>query len=197
MTIEMVRPVSPTALVDDELLTLDRDYLTVYGSHIDHWSSGVRGEYLALSDAASKRTMYREHLPQHPRRSSAGTRRHHRKYLPYRVSLLVPGAAMILLTPVWTDAHGDMEIAFMALVRDRNGRPMKLPSGGSQRLAALLQGAFTANWARCQTWRADRNSLREYTPPAPDYIESVSLQLTESYAAWNARINGAAAKAGA
>lgn len=193
MTIEMVHP----ALIEDELLTLDRDYLTVYGSHLDHWSRGVRGEYLALSDAATKRTMYREHLPQHPRRSSAGSRRHHRKYLPWRISLLVPGAATILLTPVWTDAHGDMEIAFMALVRDNNGRQMKLQSGGSQRLAALMQGAFTADWAKPQTWRADLNTLREYPPPAPDYIESVSSQLTESYAAWDARINAAAAKAGA
>jgi hypothetical protein len=194
MTVEMIRPV----LVEDELLALDRDYLRVYGSHISEWSRGVRGEYLALSDAAAKRTMYREHLPQHPRRSSAGTRRHHLKYLPWRISRLVPGAATVLLTPVWTDLNsndtGRLDISFMALVRDRTGLPMKLPAGGSQRLAALMQGAFDADWGKSQTWRADRNTLREYPSPDPDYVASVSSRLTESFADWDARQN---AKAGA
>jgi hypothetical protein len=194
MTIEMARPV----LVDDELVTLDRDYLTVYGNDPSTWSRGVRGEYLALSDAASKRTMYREHLPQHPRKSSAGTRRHHLKYLPYRIERIVPGAATILLTPVWTDLNsnetGRLDISFMALVRDREGLPMKLPAGGSQRLAALLQGAFTANWSRCQTWRADGNTLTEFTSTQRDFEESRAAGYVESLAEYEARLN---AKAGA
>lgn len=198
MTVEMIRPV----LVDDELLTLDLEYLRVYGPDLSKWSAGVRGEYLDLSAARSQRTMYREHLPQHPRRASAGTRRRHLKYLPWRISQLVPGAATVLLTPVWTDLNsnetGRLDISFMALVRDGSGLPMKLPTGGSQRLAALLQGAFVADWSRSQTWRAETNTLREYVPPTPDYVASMSSQLTESYAEWDARQDRiAAAKAGA
>lgn len=188
MTIEIAHPV----LVDDVLVTLDRDYLTVYGSDLSTWSRGVRGEYLDLSAASSKRRMYREHLPQHPRKSSAGTRRHHRKYLPWRISQLVPGAAMVLLTPVWTDTSGDMELVFIAHVRDRAGQSMKLPAGGSQRLAALMQGAFTADWSRCQTWRADRNALREYAPPSPDYIDSDAAGYVEKDDAWALRVFGGA-----
>jgi hypothetical protein len=183
MTVEMIRP----ALVDDELLTLDLEYLRVYGPDLSKWSAGVRGEYLDLSAARSQRLMYREHLPQHPRRCSAKRRHRHLRQLRYRISLLVPGAATILLTPVWTDTSGDMEIVFMALVRDRNGLPMKLPTGGSQRLAALLQGAFVADWSRSQTWRADTNALREYVPPTPAYLASLASKVTESFADWEAR----------
>lgn len=165
MTIEMARPV----LVEAALLGL------------------------GLGAAGSKPRMYREHLPQHPRRCSAARRHRHQRQLPYRISLLVPGAATVLLTPVWTDTSGDMEMVFMALVRDRAGLPLKLPAGGSQRLAALLQGAYTANWSRCQTWRADRNELTEFTSAQRDFEESLAAGYVESLAEYDARLN---AKAG-
>ena len=191
--IYMTRPV-PAPLVDDERLTLDREYLTVYGGYVESWVSDTRSEYRALSDAASKRRMYRDHLPQHPRRASAGSRRHHRKYLPWRIGLLAPGAATILLTPTWTDTGDTDGISFMALVRDSRGLPMKLPAGGSQRLAALLQGAFGADWSKCQTWRADTNLLHEYSPPTADYLDTVAAGYVESLDQYDARL---AAKAGA
>lgn len=145
MTVQIPRA---RTLIEDALLILDREY---------------RVEYVSPSGTVSKPRMYREHLPQHPRRCSAARRHRHQRQLPYRIGQLVPGAATILLTPVWTDINanetGHLDISFMARVRDRNGRPMKLPAGGSQRLAALLQGAFTADWGKSQTWRADTNQL--------------------------------------
>lgn len=101
-----------------------------------------------------------EHLPTRPCKSSAGRRRRHVKQLTYRIHQIVPAAHTVLLTPVWTDAHGDPEVVFMALVRDGSGRALKLRSGSSRQLAALVQGAFpTADWSRSQTWRADINGL--------------------------------------
>lgn len=101
-----------------------------------------------------------EHLPTRPCKASAGRRRRHLKQLGYRIHQIVPAAHTVLLTPVWTDAHGDPEVVFVALVRDAAGRQLKLRSGDSRQLAALVQGAHpTANWACPQTWRADTQSL--------------------------------------
>ncbi|WP_331445812.1 hypothetical protein [Streptomyces xanthochromogenes] len=101
-----------------------------------------------------------EHLPTRPCKSSAGRRRRHVKQLGYRIHQIAPTAYTVLLNPIWTDAHGAPEVVFMATVRDGSGRALKLRSGDSRQLAALVQGAFpTADWSRPQTWRADINGL--------------------------------------
>ena len=138
--------------------------------------------------------MIAEFAPTRPRKASAGTRRHHRKYVAYRIRQVVPGAHTVLLLPIEADGYGPHEREFTACVRDRAGIQLKLRDGDSRRLAALLQGAFTADWTRAQTWRADTNSLREWVPPTADFIASMSSRLTESYADWDARLD---AKAGA
>lgn len=105
-------------------------------------------------------SMVAEHLPTRPRKASAARRRRHLAQLAYRIHQIVPTAHTILLTPVSTTEHGDPEVVFMALVRDMRGQALKLPSGGSRQLAALVQGAHpTADWSRSQTWRADVNVL--------------------------------------
>lgn len=105
-------------------------------------------------------TLVAEHLPTRPCKSSAGRRRRHLKQLAYRIHQVVPTAHTVLLTPVSTTEHGDPEVVFMALVRDVHGQAVKLRSGGSRQLAALVQGAHpSADWSRSQTWRADSNSL--------------------------------------
>ncbi|MGW2861860.1 hypothetical protein [Streptomyces sp. NPDC001205] len=113
-------------------------------------------------------TMVAEHLPTRPCKSSAGRRRRHVKQLAYRIHQIVPAAHTVLLTPVSTDLHGGPEVVFMALVRDVRGQALKLPSGGSRRLAALVQGAYpSVDWSRSQTWRADATTLT----PVPNVFE--------------------------
>jgi len=135
-----------------------------------------------------------EFAPTRPRRSSAGTRRHHRKYLPFRIGEFIDGAHTVIILPVEHGGYGPRYCEFTAVVRDRAGVQLKLHDGDSRRLAALLQGAFTADWTRAQTWRADTNSLREWVPPTADFTASMDSRLTESFADWDARLD---AKAGA
>lgn len=105
-------------------------------------------------------TMVAEHLPTRPRKASAGRRRRHLAQLAYRIHQIVPAAHTVLLTPVSTTVHGDPEVVFMARVRDESGQALKLRSGGSRQIAALVQGAYPASdWSRSQTWRADTNLL--------------------------------------
>ncbi|MDR3083423.1 MAG: hypothetical protein LBV60_21315 [Streptomyces sp.] len=105
-------------------------------------------------------TMVAEHLPTRPCKSSAGRRRRHVKRLAYRIHQIVPAAHTVLLMPTVTTEHGDPEVVFTALVRDKSGESLKLRCGDSRQLAALVQGAFpAADWSRSQTWRADTNSL--------------------------------------
>lgn len=173
-SVELERLAQETELA---LTVVEAEYTRLHGPDPSHWSKGVRGEYVEIvSSAARRRPRVREIVPQHPRRASAGTQRHHRKYVGYRVRLLVPDAHTVLLTPVWTDQDsnesGHLQISFMALVRDRNGAAVKLPTGASQRLAQLLQGAFPkADWGRCQSWRADTSQLTEYRPTGRINIE--------------------------
>ncbi|NUL13260.1 hypothetical protein [Streptomyces lunaelactis] len=136
-----------------------------------------------------------DYAPTRPRRASAGTRRHHLKYLTYRIREVVPAAHTVLLLPIEHDAYGADLREYTACVRDRAGVQLKLADGDSRRLAALLQGAFTADWTRAQTWRADTNSLREWVPPTAEYVASLESKLTESFADWDARQNQDAAKA--
>ena len=101
-----------------------------------------------------------EFLPVRPRKASASRRRRHHTQLPYRLHRIVPDAATILLTPVWSDAKGPMERVFVIVCRDTDGQQIRLPRGASRDIAALIQGAFpSADWDRTQTWRADNNEL--------------------------------------
>lgn len=187
MNLTALTPEDRTA-IEGDLIALDREYLTLYGPHETTWPEGARRLYMdSLDKARSHRTVMRETIPEHPRRSSAGRRRRHHSQLVYKVRLLIPGAAIVLITPVWTDTQGPTDITFMALVRDRSGRALKLPRGASQRLAEMLQGAFTANWSECQIWRADTNTLRAYQPASPSYTASLNANLTETFEAWEAR----------
>lgn len=106
-----------------------------------------------------------EALPVHPRRSSAGTRRHHRKYLPYRLSRIAPGAVRILIAPLPGD---DGQQTFVVLAWRADGSRIRPPAGSSSRIAGLLQGAFPADWTVPQTWTAATNGLSPYRPTVPD-----------------------------
>jgi hypothetical protein len=101
-----------------------------------------------------------ESLPVRPRKASASRRRRHIQQLPYRLHLIAPGAATILVTPIWTDGRGDGVRHYLARALDRRGRIVKFAAGGSQRIASLLQGAYpAADWNRPQTWHAATNTL--------------------------------------
>lgn len=106
-----------------------------------------------------------ETLPTHPRKASAGTRRHHRKYLPFRLSQITTGAVRILVAPLQGD---DGQQTFVVLAWAADGSRIKPPAGSSSRIAALLQGGFVADWRVPQTWTADGNRLTEYRPTVPD-----------------------------
>ncbi|MEV0220812.1 hypothetical protein [Streptomyces sp. NPDC050704] len=150
--------------VEDALIALDRDYCTVYGPNLADWSRGVRGEFFELQ--RSRRTMDRESNPLHPRKSSASRRRRHAKQLSYRVHRIAPGAATILLTPVWIDPEGPKERVYVVTARaEGTKRHLKLPRGGSRQLTALMQGAYpAADWNQPQTWHADGNALTTWQP---------------------------------
>ena len=121
-----------------------------------------------------------DYAPTRPRKASAGTRRHHLKYLAFRIRQVVPGAHTLILLPV--DVFGAGEQEFAAVVRDRAGVQLK-----------LAEGAFTADWTRAQTWRADTNQLHVWEPPTAAYIASLESRLTESFADWDARQDRVAA----
>lgn len=135
--------------------------------------------------------MAADHAPTRPRKASAGTRRHHLKYVTYRIRQLVPGAHTVILLPV--DVFGAEEQEFAAVVRDRAGVQLKLQEGASRRLASLLQGAFVADWAQAQTWRADTNRLHVWAPPTANFIDTDAAGYIESLDQYDARL----AKAGA
>lgn len=148
--------------VEQDLIRLDRDFAAVYGPDMGSWSRGVRGEYLEM--LRSHRTADRETHPLHPRKASASRRRRHCKQLPWRIHEIAPAAVTVLLTPVWTDANGPLERVFVVTARDANGQHLKLPRGGSRRLASLMQAAFpAADWNQPNTWRADSNQLTSWT----------------------------------
>ncbi|MDX3230540.1 hypothetical protein [Streptomyces sp. ME19-01-6] len=92
--------------------------------------------------------------PSNIRRSSAGTRRHHRTHLPYRLDILAPGVATVLVLP---DSAGDTVHSVTAY--DAAGRPMAVTDEHAAHILGLLQGAFTADWARPLVWRRNGNTL--------------------------------------
>lgn len=105
-----------------------------------------------------------EHLPVRPRKASAARRRRNIHRLPAAIHQIVPGAATVLFTPVWTDLHGPAECVYVATAWDDRGQQLRIPPGGSRRLAALIQGAYPiADWDQPQTWHDDTNRLAAYS----------------------------------
>ncbi|MET9521461.1 hypothetical protein [Streptomyces coeruleorubidus] len=101
-----------------------------------------------------------EALPTRPRKASAGRRRRHQHQLAWRLHQIAPGAATILVTPIWLDGSGHSVRHYLARALDRDGQIIKFAAGGSQRIAALLQGAYPqADWNRPQTWTAETNTV--------------------------------------
>lgn len=106
-----------------------------------------------------------------PRRCSAGTRRHHRTYLPYRLREQLPGAATVMVTPVfWSDpAEVRPECVFHAVYFTAEGRRIVPRQTVTPRVVSLLQGAFPeADWQQSQIWRADTNQLTQWQPATSD-----------------------------
>lgn len=144
--------------VEQALVQLDADYSSIYGPDMSVWSKGVRGEL--LEQLRTRRTVDREAQPLHPRKASASRRRRHTKQLPFRIHAVAADAVTVLLAPVWLDATGPGHRVYIAQCLNGDGRRLKLPRGGSQQLAALMQGAFPeADWDQPQTWHANGNRL--------------------------------------
>jgi hypothetical protein len=111
-------------------------------------------------------TTLTDHAVVRPRKASAGTRRRHKKYLPFSIRQVVADAHTVLILPIEHDGYEPHECEFTAFVRDRAGNQLTLAAGSSRRLAVLLQSAFPgADWASAQTWRADTNQLATWQAP--------------------------------
>ncbi|MGW7087610.1 hypothetical protein ACWGH2_29495 [Streptomyces sp. NPDC054871] len=174
--------------IEDELIRVDLDYATVYGPNVQSWSKGVRGEYLERLRA--RRTMDHEAHPVHPRKCSAGRRRRHVAQLAYRIHQTAPDAATVLLTPVWTDVHGPMKRVYIATAMTADGARLKLPTGGSHRLADLMQGAYpSADWDRPQTWHRDTNRITTWGRASRAFRDTADSGFVESLAAFDARMD--------
>ncbi|BBC30066.1 hypothetical protein SGFS_013600 [Streptomyces graminofaciens] len=107
-----------------------------------------------------------EVLPVRPRKASAARRRRHQARLYHRLNQIVPGAATILITPLWTDGTGREERHYLARALTPDGRVLKFQAGGSRQITALLQGAYpAADWDHPQTWTAATNQLTDRTSP--------------------------------
>lgn len=103
-----------------------------------------------------------EALPLRPRKASAGRRRRHKTQLVHRIHRIAPGAATVLVTPLWTDMSGIGERHYIARALTADGAVLKFPAGGSRQITALLQGAYPgANWDHPQTWHAASNTLTD------------------------------------
>lgn len=149
------------------LVALDGEYQKLYGPDIFTWPQDASRLYRSTSVRVREHSrVLREHRPERPHYPSKSRMHRHHRQLTYRVRQLAPGAVSVVLTPIWTGTTDDLHIVFTALVRDAAGLQVKLPRGGSQRLAELLQGAFKADWRRCQVWHADGNRLDRWEPAA-------------------------------
>ncbi|MFR9796575.1 hypothetical protein ACL02U_11825 [Streptomyces sp. MS06] len=130
-----------------------------------------------------------EALPTRPRKASASRRRRHLKQLPHRLHQIAPDAATVLVTPIWTDTSGPSTRHYLARALDPHGRLIRLPAGGSQRIAALLQGAYpTADWDRPHTWTAASNELTERRPMSNPEMRAAVARLTERTADLEAQL---------
>lgn len=146
--------------VEQALKDVDVAFLALYGPDMATWSRGVRGEY--LETLKGRRTGDREARPLYPRKSSAGRRRRHAQQLGWRISQVAPGAATILVTPIWMDGSGSSVRHYLARALDADGQIIKFVAGGSQRIASLLQAVYPgANWDHPLTWNADTNTLTD------------------------------------
>lgn len=135
-----------------------------------------------------------EHLPVRPRKASAARRRRNINRLAASIHAIAPGSATVLLTPVWTDAHGPMDRIYVVTARaaDRQ-QHLPIPAGGSRVLAALIQGAYPgADWDRPQTWHEDTNRLTTWGQASRDFRDSDAGGFIESDADWAARVMGGA-----
>lgn len=146
--------------VEQALKDLDLAFLALYGPDMATWSRGVRGEY--LETLKSRRLGDHETGNLHPRKSSASRRRRHARQLQWRLHQIAPGAATILITPIWMDGSGSSVRHYLARALDTNGQILKFPAGGSQRIACLLQAVHPgANWDHPQTWTAASGTLTD------------------------------------
>lgn len=146
--------------VEQALMDLDAAFLAVYGPDMTTWSRGVRGEY--LETMRGRRIADREARPLHPRKASASRRRRHAQQLAWRISGIAPGAATILITPIWMDGSGPSVRHYLARALDADGQIIKFEAGGSQRIASLLQAVYPgANWDHPHTWTAATNTLTD------------------------------------
>lgn len=103
-----------------------------------------------------------EALPLHPRKASASRRRRHQTRLAHRIHRIAPGAATVLITPLWTDTTGTGCRHFVARALTADGQILKFQPGGSREITALMQGAYPgANWDHPQTWTAASNTLTD------------------------------------
>lgn len=179
--------------IEETLIALDADYTAVYGPELRTWSRGVRGEF--FSQCLTQRTRQSEAVPLHPRRSSAGRRRRHCKQLPFRIAQIAPGAVAVLATPVWTDTSGEMTQTFVIRASTVEGAMIRLPRGGSRRLAALLQGAFPAvDWERTHTWHADTGRLTTWGQTSRAFRDTADAGYVESLTAYDQRLTAKEAR---
>lgn len=94
------------------------------------------------------------------RRSSAGSRRHHVAYLPFKIRTLVPEVDSILTTPL-PDADTIRDVT----VYGRAGRALTLQPDLLAHLLGLLQTAHPeADWTQPLRWQADGNRFGPTIP---------------------------------
>ena len=146
--------------IEAALIELDRNFTAVFGPDLATWPRGVRGELLEMQ--RSRRAPEMEVRPVRPRKASASRRRRHERQLPYRLHQIAPGAATILVTPIWMDGTGQSVRHYLARALSADGRIIKFAPGGSQRIASLLQAVYPgANWDHPLTWTAATNTLAD------------------------------------
>lgn len=89
------------------------------------------------------------------RRSSAGSRRHHIAYLPFKIRTVVPGAATVVITPL-----PDADTIRTVTVHDEHGHPIHAQPDALAHLLGLLQTAHPgADWTRALRWQAEGNAF--------------------------------------
>ena len=146
--------------IEAALIELDQNFTAVFGPDMATWPRGVRGELLEMG--RSCRAVDMEVRPVRPRKASASRRRRHERQLPYRLHQIAPGAATILVTPIWMDGTGASVRHYLARALATDGRIIKFAPGGSQRIASLLQAVYPgANWDHPLTWTAATNTLTD------------------------------------
>ncbi|MEU1663649.1 hypothetical protein ABZ547_08535 [Streptomyces sparsogenes] len=94
------------------------------------------------------------------RRSSAGSRRHHVAYLPFKIRALVPEVDSILIIPL-PDADTIRDVT----VYDSDDRALTLQPEVVAHLLGLLQTAHPeADWGQPLRWQVDGNRFGPAIP---------------------------------